>query len=361
MPRQQDDPIFARAPKPRGRGLTIFLLILLLFIACALLFNMVNNRRVDLIRQPVTISSLPPSLEGFKILHVSDLHGARFGAGQEGIKALIDDLHYSVVCITGDSVGADGDFTGLIELIDLIPDDVPVFLLAGDEDPIPVPSTARATNNLKAEFIMAAEKHGAVYLDVPQQLTVGKTTLWVCPESFYSLDPDGTEKALLAYQKELLSKTQTSDTQAALRAVDYRLDVIKRTREIRQVMLSTDPSIVLSHVPFTEETVRTLQEWTANGDFDYWHSISLILAGHYNNGQFRLPGFGALWVPPAFGLSESGWLPDDTKLSGLSIMQGISQYISPGLGNAKIYSWLPVRFCNTPAITLLTLTAKLTK
>ena len=79
----------------------------------------------------------------------------------------------------------------------------------------------------------------------------------------------------------------------------------------------------------------------------------LILAGHYNGGQWRIPFFRAVYVP------ELGWFPEDSLVRGISYPGGIPQYISPGLGASGAY---PVRFrmFNTPAVTVLTLTTKLT-
>ena len=80
----------------------------------------------------------------------------------------------------------------------------------------------------------------------------------------------------------------------------------------------------------------------------------LILAGHYNGGQWRLPGIGAVYVP------ELGWFPADDEIRGLSFPAGIPQYISPGLGSDPHYPYQPGRLFNSPTLTLITLTRRAT-
>ncbi len=56
-------------------GLIMTLLTLLLFLTIIFSLNVVNNGRVSVERQSITISALPSALESFRILHISDLDG----------------------------------------------------------------------------------------------------------------------------------------------------------------------------------------------------------------------------------------------------------------------------------------------
>jgi predicted MPP superfamily phosphohydrolase len=58
-------------------------------------------------------------------------------------------------------------------------------------------------------------------------------------------------------------------------------------------------------------------------------------------------------------MPHNGWLPEDSHLVGLSTVQGVTQYISPGLGVSDAYA-IPLRLFNTPTVTILTLTARMT-
>lgn len=68
----------------------------------------------------------------------------------------------------------------------------------------------------------------------------------------------------------------------------------------------------------------------------------VALTGHTHGGQVRLPGVGALWLPPGSGPYEAGWY--DVK--------GTRMYVSRGLGN----SILDVRFLCRPELAIITLT-----
>ena len=124
---------------------------------------------------------------------------------------------------------------------------------------------------------------------------------------------------------------------------------------MKKEFLPTDIQVVLTHTPLSEEYVSDLVSWTDKEDLFSMRYASLILAGHYNGGQWRLPFGGAIYVP------ELGWFPDGEQVQGLSYLNGIPQYISPGLGSDPHYEHQPGRIFNSPVITRITLTRKATK
>jgi predicted MPP superfamily phosphohydrolase len=60
------------------------------------------------IRQEVVIRNLPKSLDGFKIVHLSDLHIVKLGAREKRALRLIRKIDPDIVCLTGDYVEDDG-------------------------------------------------------------------------------------------------------------------------------------------------------------------------------------------------------------------------------------------------------------
>lgn len=360
MGRKDDDPLFSNRRKRSFRGLITFLLVFLIVIIAVSLVNAFINRQVQTAKLSVTIPSLPSALQGYRILHISDLHGAGFGEGQEGIRSAIQNLKYDLVVLSGDMVGADGSFDGLMSLIDLFQNKVPVILVAGDEDPVPIQTTARVSNQVKAEYILAAEKRGAVYLDEPYALSVGRETLWLCPDDLYTTDQATTEHTL-QYNLDMLDKLEdTEDNRAARRAIEYMLSRLERTRESLTRMKSSDIKILVTHIPYRDHQTAELQYQADDGLINNAKPVSLILAGHYNAGQCLIPWLGPVFLPASLGLSSADrWFPGPIKLSGLVTQRGVTQHISPGLGSASIYAPLSWRFFNSPTVTLLTLTNKL--
>ena len=346
--------------RPRRTGCLVLPLLMVLIIAIAVALNLINNGRVKVDTQNVTVANLPKDLEKFRILHISDLHGNEYGAGQSTLATALSGARYDAVCITGDVCTPDGDYSAFLALIDLFSPSVPVYFIAGDEDPEPILTRAHGSDTVKADYVLAAEEHGAIYLDAPQAITLGKSTVWFCPESIYGLDIASSRTAYLTRRAALTAGEDQylPDEAAQIRAIDYRLSVLEAIEEAQGLMQESDVQIALTHHPLTSETILTLQQWAGSERRDFFRGVSLVLAGHYNGGQIRLPGLGAVKAPESAGLPRGGWLPDDRQMIGLSTVQGITQYISPGLGISRVYP-IALRLFNTPAVTILTLTATL--
>lgn len=356
MPKSRD-PIFAPERKKHPGIITLLMLVFLLILLC-ICFNWINNSRVSLEKKSITIASLPPQAENFRILHISDLHGLFFGNQQERMADTLKDVYADIVVFTGDACDGEGNFDAFLSLIALFPD-TPFYFIPGDEDPPPLIATPHEGDSPKAAYIRAAEEKGAIYLDAPVQLTAAAQSLWLSPESVYSLDAASMEKTLADRQEELEKEPDSPEKKAALEAVFYQQDRLQRIRDARKKMLPTDTHIAVSHHPLTESAMNNLVEFLKTENESYVSSISLILSGHYVGGQWRLPLMGGLKVPATSELGKNGWLPDDTYVSGLSYSLGIAQYISPGLGPSAASGLPPIRLFNTPTISLLTLTTKL--
>jgi predicted MPP superfamily phosphohydrolase len=184
--------------------------------------------------------------------------------------------------------------------------------------------------------------------------TRGKGTIRFVPEEVYTLDLDTTEKV---FQKQLATLNEhkdslTADEAARVRALEFELERMEEIRQLKKEFQPEDIQIVLTHEPLTEEYVRSLMSWSEKEMVYSIRYASLILAGHYNGGQWRLPWKGAIYVP------EFGWFPEDKQIMGLSYLGDIPQYISPGLGSDPHYKNMPGRIYNPPVITKITLTRK---
>ena len=353
------DPLFDEGRR-KHPFVGLLILVLVLIAAVTVVFNSINNSRVNLARVSVNVASLPSGLESFRILHISDLHGQHFGPHQEQMKAALSSARYDIVCVTGDVTDADGSANAFLSLIDLFRDTVPVYFIPGDEDPAPILATPHDGSSPKADYILAAEQRGAVYLDAPVKITRGKSSLWLSPEWIYQMDDAASEAAYQSRIAELQSQSPSPERDAALLAAEYQLDQLRRIQEAQREILDGDVHVALVHHPLTEDALKSLREWTGSDNPRHVHAVSLVLAGHYVGGQWRIPGIGAVRVPASSGLG-SGWFPEDRKVTGLYTVHGIPQYISPGLGTSSAIGLPPIRLFNTPTVTLITLTARLTQ
>ncbi len=351
------DPLFDDGRR-KHPFLGFIILLLALIIAAVTVLNTISNSRVSLLRQSVTVPNLPGSLENFRILHISDLHGLYFGPHQEQMQAAIASASYDAVVVTGDITGKDGDIGAFLELLKLF-GDKPVYFIPGDEDPAAMIPTPHGSDSPLADYIRAAQNSGAVYLDAPVRIDKGKGTLWLCPAWVYNVNHDS---ALLAYQtrlEQVQAMEASPEKDAALAAVEYQLDQLSRIREAWRETLEDHIQIGVTHVPLQDNIRQALREWMGEDNDAHIRSIALTLAGHTVAGQWRVPGIGAVRAPD----DDTGggeWFPEDRKVTGLSTANGISQYISPGLGVSAAIGLPPIRLFNTPAVTIITLTTKLT-
>lgn len=355
--RRYHDPLFDSERKNHP-VLGFVALFLALLLAAGFLFNRINNSRVRLERQSVTIPTLPSSLESFRILHISDLHGLRFGAGQERLAAALQGVNYDIVCLTGDLTGDNGDCGALIELLALF-SGKPVYFISGDEDPEPLWAVPHDNDTALAGYILQAQQAGAIYLDAPVRITKGSGVLWLSPEWVYTLDIEGSQTALNERRDELEQESSSPERTAALTAVDYQLDRLSRIRAMRREVSGGDIHIALTHHPLQKSAMESLREWTETDNDSYISTISLVLAGHYASGQWMLPLLGPVRVPASAETGNGGWFPGAENVTGLTDFYGIPQYISPGLGASKAIGLPTFRLFNTPAVSLITLTSKL--
>ena len=357
MRREKNQYIFASELTRRNRShrfRNAVLLLLPIVIVMVWVLNVTVSRRVVLQEMKLTVLDLPHDLEDFSILHISDLHGARFGEKQKAIGAALAKSRYSCVVMTGDMLGDDGDVQPLLELIALMPHDTPKFLIPGDTDGPMIEGKAHSSLSVYAPWVEEVQAAGVQVLDRPALITREKGRIWFVPEDIYALDLEGMRGVFTRQLAELHERATslTADDAARIRALEYELDRIDELEEIRMEFLPTDIQVVLTHTPLTEDYVSDLVSWTQKEDVFSMRYARLILAGHYNGGQWRVPAVGAVYVP------ELGWFPKDEQVQGLSYLNGIPQYISPGLGNDPHYEHQPGRIFNGPVITRIRLTRK---
>jgi len=355
--RQKNQYVFARDSRRFRRphhALRVLLVLVLLLSLTFFVSNFTVSNRVKVEEERITILNLPVDLEEYSILHISDLHGARYGEKQKAIKTALGNMRYSCVVMTGDMLGENGDVEPLLELIALLPQDTPKYLIPGDMDGPLVDTDAHGSLSPYADWAVRVQEAGVILLDRPMSETRGKGTIRFVPEEIYMLDLDATENV---YRKQLAALSERSaslnaNEAARIRALEFELERIAEIREAKKEFKPEDIQVVLTHTPLTEEYLKNLISWTEKETYFSVRYASLILAGHYNGGQWRIPWVGPVYVP------ELGWFPKDSEVRGLTYLGDVPQYISPGLGSDPHYEHQPGRVYNSPVITKITLTRK---
>lgn len=349
--------LFAPGRKRRP-GLVVLALALLLALGAAWVSNAAINRSPQLLRQYVTVPELSRRMEGLRILHLSDLHAARFGAGQAALLELLRGEPFDLVVMTGDMVGRGGDAAPLMELLAALPPEVPKLLIAGDDDPAPVMTEPHGDSEVLAPYIRLAAEAGATYLDRPYRMETAGGVLWLIPALLYEVDVDAALFSARSAREVLLAgdNPYAPEAGARLRAAEYQIGIMQDAQAARTAMRAEDLCIAVTHVPPGREDVIAMRG-DAGAPASFPGRLVLTLAGHLNAGQVRLPGRGALHVPQNRS-GVMGWLPDDRQVWGLRSVLGVGIHTSPGLGASGAYA-VPLRVFNRPGMTLLTLTSKI--
>ena len=152
MGRKKNNYIFMeQKPKRRAPGCLILLLaVVFAIIALSIISNSLLNQRIHLNTEKVRIMGMDSGNENVTILHISDLHGSDIGFKTEQWEDLLYGRGFTAVVMTGDMVGASGDYAPMISLIRTlrqIKEGVPIYFIAGDEDPVAVDSACTAAPN----------------------------------------------------------------------------------------------------------------------------------------------------------------------------------------------------------------------
>ena len=119
MGRSKNNYIFMeQKAKRRAPGCLILLLaVVFAVIALSILSNSVLNQKIHLNTEKVRIMNMDSKYENVTILHISDLHGSDIGFEAEQWEDVLFGKGFTAVVMTGDMVGAGGDYAPMISLI----------------------------------------------------------------------------------------------------------------------------------------------------------------------------------------------------------------------------------------------------
>lgn len=342
--------LFSRRKKrfPLGR---IVLAALLMVVLLGGGYNVILNSGVRVQTVTVAMPGLPSAFEGYTLLHLSDLYGTHLGDGHAKLAKALSGQTYSAVCITGDMTAANGDAQAFLDLLDLLGSKKPILFVAGEQDPPVVLTDASQGESVLADYVVAAQQRGAVYVDAPVYLESMGKRIWFTPESALTLDVESTMTTL----SERLALEQAENASGAdaymhRQSLEYQLDRVQRIADAREMMSEDELCVVLTHAPLDEAFISgTSQLGVVNKLIS---RIDLILAGHFNGGQATLPFIGPIYLPGA------GFFPGAQGVSGLVRTGELLAHISPGLG-VNPRHLIPMRLFNPPAVTLVKLTGKI--
>jgi len=273
----------------------LLLCVLVLLIALAV-WTIWGNTALEMNMYTVSCDNLPAAFEGYRIVHISDLHNTEIGEDNEKLLKMISDLHPDLIAITGDMVDSRRtDMDTALSFAEKAAEIAPCFYVPGNHE-------ARIS------------EYDALRLGLSE---CGVTVL---ENERIDLECSGESIALLGI----------SDPSFAADRLDSTADAYVK-KCLTQLASENDIcTILLSHRPELFDTYCECE-------------IDLVLSGHAHGGQIRLPVLGGVIAP------NQGLFPKYD--AGLFTRGSTNMIVSRGIGN----SLFPLRFNNRPEVILIEL------
>lgn len=123
-----------KGKKHRGRGCLTALIILALIAAAAAFLIKDSRDDLEISRYEVASQKLPESFDGFKIVQLSDLHGAEFGEDGMELVEKVKELEPDMIALTGDFVTDEGDLAAVEKLAARLVKLCPVYFISGNHE-----------------------------------------------------------------------------------------------------------------------------------------------------------------------------------------------------------------------------------
>ena len=347
-----------------GREIRFWPLIILAAVAILAGGVMLNNSNLTVTEQSVTVVGLPDSLEGYRIVVLSDMNGKRFGDEQSLLLRTLNGLKYDAIFCVGDMVGKSGNAEPFWEFLDGLRSPEKVYFICGDSDPGPYIKGARGTEGILSQliledWILGAIERGANYVDAPTSITVKDATLWISPATMLNLETISTLETWQDQTDQEVDGVRSgiNDDYTTLPLTTYRMKLAQKLYEVQRAMSPTDIHISLAHEPPADSFIYTSEDHDSANE-RFLTSPELIVAGHFCGGVWRIPGLGAIYVPDST-MARSGWFPEQEDVAGLSTVGETQLYITRGLSTSGSVPLMPFRLFNEPEVSVLTLTSTL--
>ena len=277
---------------------------ILLAVVAAVLIGLViwiawGNTALELNTYTISSARLPQSFDGYRIAHVSDLHNAEMGEGNEKLLTMLREADPDIIAITGDLIDSRNTNVEIaLQFAQEAMKIAPCYYVSGNHE---------ARVNEYEELKTGLKSAGVIILeDTQTEISIEGQTITLIGVN----DPSFQTDYLFGDSETVMNSKLTE--------------------------LHTDGeafTILLSHRPELFDTY-------ADHDFD------LVLSGHAHGGQFRLPFIGGMVAP------NQGLFPEYD--AGIYTDGNTNMLVSRGVGN----SILPFRINNRPEVILIELQTK---
>lgn len=269
------------------------IIISVLVILVVVLFCYIENNWISISNINYNSNKIPKSFQGYKIVHLSDLHNKSFGKNQKKLIDTIKKTKPDLIVFTGDIIDSRRyDEKPSLELMKNITEIAPVYYVTGNHE-IRTGKAKELEDKLQELGVRVLENKG-------ERITKGSDSVFI-----YGIDdPSG-------YDYNGISSS-----------VKKELMELDKNNKGFNMLLAHRPEHIDAYSSF---------------NFD------LVFSGHAHGGQVRIPFIGGVIAP------GQGFFPKYT--SGAYKYGSTTMIVSRGLGN----SLAPVRVFNRPEVVVVTL------
>lgn len=290
------------------KGIMKIFIVLGLVALALFCFLLYSNNSLESSTFSIALGQLPRDHAGLRIVHISDLHGKRFGRQNRRLARAIIRLAPDLLFVSGDMIDSHGDDgSAFIDLLGRLEGRYPVYCSLGNHEQIVEGMTG---SDRYTRFTEQLREAGAVLLDNER----------------VAIEIDGTTFAIYGFTPMLYH--YSSDNAAQIwEGAELKVQFIEDALGPPQ---DDEITILLAHNPkYFQEYV----DWGAD----------LICSGHIHGGVVRIPFRGGLLSP------DLTFFPPYS--AGLYRAGERTMHVSRGLGNSGI----PFRIFNRPDLSLLLL------
>lgn len=274
-------------------------LYVILVIALLLLALYAENNAIGITSYKAASAKLPDGVDGYRIVHLSDLQSKAFGRSQKPLLRKVEKLKPDMIVVTGDLVDSTHyDADASYRMMEGAADIAPVYYIRGNHEFAAADYSELEERLKRLEGVHILQNEHTI-------LPIG----------------DGVLR-LVGVDDPIFNRVQDGDVDKIKAHLDEAL---------ADIAYPDAYTILLSHRP------ELFQVYADYG-------MDLSLAGHAHGGQFRIPFVGGLYAP------EQGFWP--TYSEGRHRIGDAELIISRGLGN----STFPQRLLNRPEIVVVELT-----
>lgn len=279
------------------------ILFIIFFIIAIIIFLMWQNNSAVVSKYEYKNSKLSINFNGFKILHISDLHNKDFRGKLHNV---IKDINPDIIVITGDLIDRRRTRVDIAaDFVSQIVNIAPIYYVSGNHEQLSI-----SYDKLKKELL----RLGVNVLD----------------NEYLTLNHNGERIGIMGLADPALIYTEGNNFNDANRV--YAENNMKKLCENS----ATDFNILLSHRP---ELIEVYKD----------SNIDLVFSGHAHGGQIRIPFLGGILSP------NQGFFPKYSE--GMITEDNTTMVVSRGLGN----SLFPFRIFNRPELIVIELKGEIIK